>query len=230
MSCNQNQLSSLNLFDLIWDDILVENIVQYLSIKDLFNLRCCSHLSKTFVEFALTKLKQINLSNYNSKNIELAFEVLSTTCTNVRELSLAKCHWLNDRQLSTILQNNQYLHTVNLNDCNNITAPSLQPIIINCKNLRTLNLSKCYWLTVGAIDALVLHHHDLQDVNISYCNTIETKSLILVLHKFSNLKILSMSYVNGVTDVVLMTMAKQCKKLQHLCLVGCERISDRGVE
>lgn len=234
MSVSSEDTSAVNemtVFDIIWDDILIEYVVPHLSIKDLFNLRCCSRLSKAFVEFVFRKLKTINLSNYNSPNIELAFDVLAKTCNNVRELSLAKCNWLNDCQLRTMLENNQHLISVNLNDCNSITAPSLQPIIINCKNLKILNLSKCYWLTVGAIDALVLHHgHHLQDVNISHCNTIETKSLILLLHKFLNLKVLSMAYLVCVTDTVLLTVSKNCKKLQHICLVGCDRITDRGIE
>lgn len=227
---SDNSTSEYTIFDIIWDDVLFEYVVPHLSIKDLFNLRCCSRLSKAFVEFVFKKLKTINLSNFNSPNIELAFEVLANHCNNVRELSLAKCNWLDDRLLSTMLENNKNLTSVNLNDCNSITAPSLQPIIIKCKNLKTLNLSKCYWLTVGAIDALVLHHNDLIDVDISHCNTIETKSLILLLHKFVNLKVLSLAYLGSVTDSVLLAMVKSCKKIQHLCLVGCERITDRGIE
>lgn len=44
-----------SLFDVCWDDVLIPQVAVYLSLKDLFNLRCCSRTAQRFVEAALEK-------------------------------------------------------------------------------------------------------------------------------------------------------------------------------
>lgn len=229
---NQNKPigTKTKLFDLIWDDILLECIFPYLTIKDLFNLRCCSRLSEEFVDCCFRKITRVNFSGIVDKHTKYAFEVLAKKCGNVRELNLAKCGWLTNSQLLPMLKNNISLETVNLNECNSITAVALQPVIINCKQLKKLSLSKCYWLTVGSVNALILHQRNLEELNISHCNTIGPKVLYILCRYLENLKILSMAYLSCVSDAILVVIAKNCIKIRHLCLVGCDRITDEGVE
>ena len=84
----------LSLFDIVWEDVLYVKLFPLLSLKDLFNLRCCSHLAKTFVDNGLRRLQEINLSGNNSPHLDLALTVLADNCRNVRVVNLARCNWI----------------------------------------------------------------------------------------------------------------------------------------
>ncbi|CAD6999318.1 unnamed protein product [Ceratitis capitata] len=219
----------LSLFDLSWQDVLIPMLADFLSLKDLFNLRCCSRIAKRFVEAAFERRKDINLAGINSRNIELAFAVLGKHCHRIESLHLARCHWLTDEYLLPILAENTRLRVVNLNECVNITPLALQPIIIECKGLRILKLSKCQWLTTGAVDALTLHHSNLMEFDISYCTAIGERCLIIFFRKLNKLQVLSLANTPSVTDQVLIQIANYCRGLEHINLVGCAAISDYGI-
>ncbi|XP_011187354.1 F-box/LRR-repeat protein 15 isoform X1 [Zeugodacus cucurbitae] len=218
-----------SFFDISWQDVLIPMVAEFLTLKDLFNLRCCSQTAKRFVEAAFELRKDINLAGNNSHNIELAFTVLGKCCRRVESLHLARCHWLTDEYLLPLLAENRRLRVVNLNECVNITPLALQPIIIECKELRILKLSKCQWLTTGAVDALTLHHSNLVEFDISYCTAIGERCLIIFFRKLNKLNVLSLANTPSVTDQVLIQIANYCRGLEHINLVGCAAISDYGI-
>ncbi|XP_036328830.1 F-box/LRR-repeat protein 15 isoform X2 [Rhagoletis pomonella] len=225
----QETSSIVTLFDISWQDVLIPMVTEFLSLKDLFNLRCCSQTAKRFVEATFERRKDINLAGNNSRNIELAFTVLGKCCRRVENLYLARCHWLTDEYLLPILAENTRLRIVNLNECVNITPLALQPIIIECKELRILKLSKCQWLTTGAVDALTLHHSNLVEFDISHCTAIGERCLIIFFRKLNKLNVLSLANTPSVTDQVLIQIANYCRALEHINLVGCAAISDYGI-
>lgn len=229
MATTQN-MDILSIFDLSWEDVIIPRILSYLSLKDLFNLRCCSQMSKRLVEAALETLIEINLSGNCSRNVELTFSVLGEHCRRLENLHLARCHWLTDDLLLPILAKNKRLKIVNLNECINITPLALQPIIIECKDLRVLKLSKCQWLTTGAVDALTLHQSNLEEFDISHCAAIGERCLIIFFRKLNKLTILSLANTPSVTDQVLIQIGNYCRALEHINLVGCVAISDYGIQ
>ncbi|XP_018790774.1 PREDICTED: F-box/LRR-repeat protein 15 isoform X1 [Bactrocera latifrons] len=221
--------AKVSFFDISWQDVLIPMVAEFLTLKDLFNLRCCSKTAKRFVEAAFERRKDINLAGNNSHNVELAFAVLGKCCRRIENLHLARCHWLTDEYLLPLLAENRRLRVVNLNECVNITPLALQPIIIECKELRILKLSKCQWLTTGAVDALTLHHSNLVEFDISYCTAIGERCLIIFFRKLNKLNVLSLANTPSVTDQVLIQIASYCRSLEHINLVGCAAISDYGI-
>ncbi|XP_030557077.1 F-box/LRR-repeat protein 15 isoform X1 [Drosophila novamexicana] len=220
----------LTLFDISWDDVLIPKMCNYLSVKDLFNLRSCSRTALRLAEAALEKHQELHLSGNNTRNIEMGFMVLARCCRRLEQLHLARCQWVTDELLLPLLENNkQRLFAVNLNECVNITALSLQPIIVQCKELRILKLSKCQWLTTGAVDALTLHQSKLVEFDISYCGAIGERCLIIFFRKLNKLTVLSLANTPSVTDQVLIQIGNFCRELEHINLIGCAAISDYGV-
>ncbi|XP_039488648.1 F-box/LRR-repeat protein 15 isoform X1 [Drosophila santomea] len=218
------------LFDVCWDDVLIPQVAVYLSLKDLFNLRCCSRTAQCFVEAVLEKRQELHLSGNNTKNMDVGFRVLARCCQRLEVLHLARCRWLTDELLLPLLANNKKrLWAVNLNECVNITALSLQPIIVESKELRVLKLSKCQWLTTGAVDALTLHQSKLVEFDISYCGAIGERCLIIFFRKLNKLTVLSLANTPSVTDQVLIQIGNYCRELEHINLIGCATISDFGV-
>ncbi|XP_017851539.2 F-box/LRR-repeat protein 15 [Drosophila busckii] len=220
----------VNLFDISWEDVLIPYVASHLSLKDLFNLRCCSTTGQRFMEDALAKRQELVLSGNNSKNIAQCFKVVARCCQRLEQLHLARCKWLTDRLLLPLLKNNkERLSSVNLNECVNITALSLQPIIVECKQLRVLKLSKCHWLTTGAVDALTLHQSKLVEFDISNCGAIGERCLNIFFRKLNKLTILSLANTPSVTDQVVIQIGFHCRELEHLNLIGCTAVSDFGV-
>lgn len=229
MASFQNK-ENITLFDLSWEDVIIPRILYFLTLKDLFTLRCCSQNTKRLVEAALERLIEINLSGICSHNVKLTFKVLGNHCRRLENLHLARCHWLTDKLLLPILAKNKRLKIVNLNECVNITPLALQPIIIECKDLRVLKLSKCQWLTTGAVDALTLHQSNLEEFDISHCAAIGERCLIIFFRKLNKLTILSLANTPSVTDQVLIQIGNYCRALEHINLVGCAAISDYGIQ
>uniref|UniRef100_A0A182QT12 C2H2-type domain-containing protein n=1 Tax=Anopheles farauti TaxID=69004 RepID=A0A182QT12_9DIPT len=229
MADGEDDNDGLSLFDIVWEDVLYVKLFPLLSLKDLFSLRCCSRLAKTFVDNGLGRLQEINLSGNNSPHLEEAFAVLSENCRNVRVINLARCNWLQDSILCPFLQRNRRLTKINLSDCLNITPRSMQPVIIGCKQLTTLKLSHCHWLTIGAMEALTLHHTKIQELDISHCAALNERCISVFLLNCRTLKTLSLSNVPAVTDNLLFAIAKHSKFIKNLNLVGCYTITDRGV-
>ncbi|XP_034125247.1 F-box/LRR-repeat protein 15 isoform X1 [Drosophila guanche] len=222
--------ANIALFDICWEDVLLPHMSTYLSLKDLFNLRCCSQTARRFAEASLEKRQELNLSGNNTSNIGLAFKVVARCCRRLEVLHLACCKWLTDDLLLPLLTNNKHrLCAVNLNECVNITALSLQPIIVECKDLRILKLSKCQWLTTGAVDALTLHQSKLVEFDISHCGAIGERCLIIFFRKLNKLTVLSLAHTPSVTDQVLIQIGNYCRELEHINLMGCVAISDYGV-
>uniref|UniRef100_A0A182JBB3 F-box/LRR-repeat protein 15-like leucin rich repeat domain-containing protein n=1 Tax=Anopheles atroparvus TaxID=41427 RepID=A0A182JBB3_ANOAO len=197
----------LSLFDIVWEDVLYVKLFPLLSLKDLFSLRCCSQLAKSFVDNGFQRLREINLSGNNSPHLDLAFQVLSENCKN----------------------NNRRLTKINLSDCLNITPRSMQPVIVGCKQLTTLKLSHCHWLTIGAMEALTLHHTKIVELDVSYCAALNERCISVFLLNCRMLKTLSLSNVPAVSDNLLIAIAKHSKFIKNLNLVGCYMITDRGI-
>uniref|UniRef100_A0A1Q3F8T1 Putative f-box/lrr protein drome n=1 Tax=Culex tarsalis TaxID=7177 RepID=A0A1Q3F8T1_CULTA len=226
--------TDLTLFDIAWEDVLFAQLLPLLSLSDLFNLRCCSRLSKQLVDGGLRSRRVINLSGNNSRNIDRAFRVLSRKCRNVRTANLAKCSWLSDGLLAEFLRANTKIRQLNLSDCVNVTPVGLHPIIIDCKQLSSLKLARCSWLTIGAMEALTLHHsapeaHGIVELDISHCVGLNERCISIFLLNMRQLRTLAVAYIPAVTDNLLYSIAKNAKAMRHLNIIGCQLTTDRGV-
>ncbi|CAB3378274.1 Hypothetical predicted protein [Cloeon dipterum] len=181
------------------------------------------------VDEYFTKIRRVNLSQYKSFT-PAAFKVLSTKAINIRHLNLANCKWITDELLAPVFENNKHLTFVNLsNICTGLTAAALQPLILNCKELKILRLHNCHWVTHGSIEALSFHQTELEEIDLTSCSELGDTALTSLLEKFRNLRILCLCNVSFITDQTLFAIASYSKKLQHLNLRGCWRITDIGL-
>jgi len=239
-------MTQLNLLDLIYSDIFCEIqkvnsnclikslikkyiLLQFLSLKDFFNLRCVNATLHHYIDHELEFIKQINYAGQDERAID-AFEVLKERCKHLQIFNISNCQWMTNELLIPILQNNsESLVNINLSYCGHITELSLHPIIIHCKKLKKLILSNCYWLTIGSFETLIFHHSDIEELDISGCSMISERCLSLLLQKFIKLRILSLASINSVNDNILFAISKYQTEIFHLNLFKCSEITDRGV-
>lgn len=219
--------TDITFFNLPWEDVVFTNIIPYLKIKDLFNFRCCSKASKELIDKSMATIKIVNLSGNNSKNIVKIFSLLTSSANGIEVLNLAKCEWLTDDRISAVLKTNPRISTLNLNECLNISPLGIHPAIVNCKKLKILKLSKCN-VSVGFIEMIALQQSHLEEVDFSE-NVLSERSIIIFLHRAKRLKILSLAKIDSVGDNVMFTISKSNLNIHHLNIIGCHRITDRGI-
>lgn len=71
----------LNLFDILWEDILLPLVASRLELKDLYNLSLCSKQSEYFVNLALKSVRKVNLEISQS----FMLKIVANNCTNLTE-------------------------------------------------------------------------------------------------------------------------------------------------
>ena len=206
--------TTTTVFDLPLHDVFILRILNQLSLKDLFNLRCCSRRTRLAVDTALTDLKELNLSTNNSKYIDRAFEVLATNCINLQTLNLSNCHWLSNDLLMPLLLANPKLRVIDVHECCKVTPTALQAI--TGEQLEKLTINKCLW--------------EVFDNWTEGCITIYEHCMVNCFSNLPHLKELSMKYTMYLTDEVLIAVAKNCPNLRILDVTGCHQITDIGME
>jgi hypothetical protein len=223
------KMSEVNLIDLIDCDIFI-NVQKFLTLKDLFSLRCVNVKFKNYINCELGKLKRIDLPRAHPSAF-FSFQVLSERCNYLEKINLNKNEWLSDDLLLSLLQRNtETLTSLSLNDCNNLTAASIQPVIIRCKKLEKLSLQRNIWLTVGSIDAITFHQDNLRELDLSYCDTISERSLVIFCNKFLKLQVLNLSSIRSVSDNLLLNISINLHDLKFLNLFKCIAITNRGLK
>lgn len=221
-------MSEVTLLDLIFSDTFCD-IQKFLSIKDLFTLRCVSTDFLNYIDIELKKLKNLQLPSQDDQAIN-PFRVLCNKCRMLETINLSNNKWLTDDLVEMILDRNaETLIKVNLNKCSSLTATVVQPVIIKGTKLRKISLQDCSWLTVGCLEAIAFHQTQLEELDLSNCKMISEQCLIVLLSNFRQLKMLALASVPSVSDNVLFTLSKFQTKIQHLNLFSCSLITDRGI-
>lgn len=239
-----------HFFDLFWEDIIVSNILPYLTIRECFHFRCVSKTCVQIVNIYLTKIKTLKLMNnvfprhafsvsvlfyftielpVEWFNVFWFFQVLAATCSRLHVLNLSRCGTLTDADLIPLLRKNIHLVNLNLSQCNSLSAKCLQPVILFCNDLKTLKLARCMWLTTGAMEALALHQNNLEDVDLSHCITISESCILIFIKKFKHLRTFNLEGNKQITDKCLYAMSKNSPALRMLNLGGCSDITDKGI-
>lgn len=220
-------MSEVTLLDLMFSDLFCE-IQDYLSIYDLFNLRCVCSDFRSYIDKELRTKKTLKLQSQDER-AEESFKVLSDKCCSLEIINLSRNVWLRDDMLMPMLDKNaKSIVSLNLNECTNLTSVALQPVIIGCKNIRKLSLQN-FNLTVGCLETFAFHQTNLQELDLGNCRMISERSIILLLNNFTQLRTLSLASVANVNDNVLFNISKYETEIVNLNLFSCALITDRGI-
>ena len=116
--------------------------------------------------------------------------------------------------------------------CSTISNKSLHVLaVVVASRLSRLVLRDCHWLSADSLINLSLKCVKLRHVDLAGCWDVADDSVVaLVVNSGACLETLSLSKIYGITDVSGVEIARRCKKLQALDLLGCWRVSDRTVK
>ncbi|KAG5675988.1 hypothetical protein PVAND_005844 [Polypedilum vanderplanki] len=222
-------MSEINILHLIYNDTFIE-IKRFLSLKDIFNLRCVSSDFRDYFDNELAVLKVLNFAGQDDRAVS-CLKLLNNRCMNLRTINFSNCRWLtNDLLIPMLFNNSHTLREINLSRCENLTEMAIHPLIIHCKQIKKLVLSHCsHWLTIGSLEALIFHHCNIEELDLTGCVTMSERCLTLLLQKFQKLKVLCLASMPCVNDNILFNISKFQSDIVHLNLFNCNAITDRGV-
>lgn len=201
---NEHKKMAINLFDLMWEDILIPKVVPHLTTKDLYNLSLCSKESKRFVNLALKSVKKCNLSFRDAVSF---LPTLTENCRNLTTINVWNFSDFDVYLFIVLLKNN----------------PNLIILDINIWSLQTYNDD-----IVEVFQSL----QKLEEFNLNtYHNTIHNSEdlMLRIFECLPNLRIIKAGFC--FTDKVIQTIAKNCRKLERLDLSNpFGHVTDNAIE
>jgi len=223
-----------NVFDLHWEDILIPNVLPYLSVKDLLVLRATCADGRDLVHSYLENLRRLDLSSsiYSKFTVD-AFQIV-TISSNIRHLNLrgSSLRWLQDSVVVPTLLSNIFLSYLDLSSCHGLTEGVIFALATSgCVNqLKILKLSGCGWAGQEAMTTLFTATSTLEDVDLTGCWGCGDSSVTsaLVLHN-PDLRSLSLANIYGLRDDSVEMLARHSKCLEYLDLRECYRLTNGSI-
>lgn len=223
------------VFQLHWDDILIPNVLPYLSVKDLLLLRATCTEGRDLVHSFLQNLRRLDLSfsNIYSKFTVEAFQIV-TSSQNIRHFNLrgSSLRWLQDSVVIPPLLTNSFISYLDLSSCHGLTEGVIYALATSdcVKQLKILKLSGCGWAGQEAMTNLFTATSALEHVDLTGCWACGDASVTsaLVLHN-PHLKSLSLANIYGLRDDSIEMLARQSSLLECLDLRECYRLTNGSI-
>jgi F-box/leucine-rich repeat protein 2/20 len=189
-------------------------------------------------------IKDLNLRGCVQVEHYKRAEVIVKACKNLMNATLEGCQNFHKNTLHSLLRNNDKLVNLNLTGLNAVSNVSCQIISESCPQLEALNISWCEKVNASGVKSVVEGCPRLKDLRVGEIrgfNSIDTAEAIF---KTNNLERLVLTGCVELTDQALKVMMQGVepeidiltdqpmvppRKLRHLDLSRCSRLSDAGV-
>lgn len=132
-------MSSSNLFDLMWEDILFPNLVPYLTNEDLLRLFLCSKQCQNFANLAMKFVKNFEIIE-TTEQFTVNWYTMVYHCTNLRSVKVSSS--FNRDLFMQLLINNPNLRSLDMGNLSErVFSYQLLPVIITLRNLEEFTAS-----------------------------------------------------------------------------------------
>jgi len=228
---------STSLTSISWTDIVFTNILPRLTVQDWFRLRCVSRSCYLMMQEFFAQNKVLDLSRVKAIP-EPAFRILTENTTLLKHIDLTGLKIANNELVQMVLKMNPLLVYLNLTDCHHCTAGVLQTLSIKNRQIQRLILKDCHWVSRESIEYHTFHQGtfgatgqtvQLLEIDFTGCWELIDNILIDFLHRFNNLQVVRVGKIYSLTDLTMRALASYTRKLRHLDIRGCWRISDSGL-
>lgn len=204
-----NAISSMAIMDLT-----VPSVGGYLEEIDLSN---CKTVGDSVVQ------RLIGWSN--------GFEHIG--CKKLTTLNLGYCKHLTDSVMYHLGDHcSDRLKSLDLTRCTTITDQGFEYWSLRYfPNLTSLCLRDCTFLTDKAVIAIANGVPNLANVNLSFCCSLTDMSLQILCILCQSLECVDMSFCgSAVSDSGLLAVSGNLKRLRHLTIKGCIRVTRAGID
>lgn len=216
------------ILNLSWEDIWLSEILDLLTLEDLFRFRATCKAAYQLVNLHFNRIKRLDVTN--KRTFTLDSYQICTRGSNLRHLVLSGAKFLTNDSLKETFNEHKNLETVDLSECHSVTAVCLQPLAVQCKQLKRLILKDCHWVTRASIEYLAHHQNSLMTINLTGCWELTDHTIVQLLASFRGLQFVSVANIYSLTDQTMQYLAAYCaSNLIALDIRGCWRITDKGV-
>lgn len=173
---------SRNIFSIPWEDILYQNVLPHLSIKDIFSFRstCTSGIECIDGYFVCMKSLVLNTTSKTKFNSEV-FHLMTKDCKQLENLVIRHANtWLSDNVVKPVLEKNKKIKHFDFSGCSTITNSLIQCIAVSHINLESLVLSDCHWLSSAVLLTVAMNCTNLKKLDIAGCWDVDNDTLMTI--------------------------------------------------
>ncbi|XP_068638877.1 F-box/LRR-repeat protein 4-like [Aristolochia californica] len=147
---------------------------------------------------------------------------------NLTIMDLSWCDRITDQALEAIAAANS-LQALNLHGCYLVTTRGLISLAIgsSSRTLKVLDVSECDQITDSGV-SLLQHMSCIEELNLAECGPKVTDICGVAIASIRCLRRLNLSWLFNISDVTLLAIAQNCKKLVSLDVTGCD-ITGTGI-
>ncbi|KAK7422881.1 hypothetical protein QQZ08_009330 [Neonectria magnoliae] len=190
-------------------------------------------------------IKDLNLRGCVQVDHYKRTEVIVKACKNLMNATLEGCQNFHKNTLDTLLRSNEKLVSLNLTGLTAVSNTSCVIISESCPQLEAFNISWCRRVDARGVKSVVAGCPRLKDLRVGEVAGFDDLETAEVIFKSNNLERLILSSCTDLGDEALKTMIHgvdpeidiltdipevPSRKLRHLDLSNCVRLTDIGVK
>ncbi|KAK0389484.1 hypothetical protein NLU13_3059 [Sarocladium strictum] len=190
-------------------------------------------------------IKNLNLRGCVQVDHYKRTEVIAKACKNLMNATLEGCRNFQKSTLHSLLRSNERLVHLNLTGLPAVTNSSCKIIAESCPQLETFNVSWCNKVDAKGIQLVVENCHKLKDLRAGEVKGFDNIEAAEAIFTKNNLERLVLAGCSELSDEALQTLMHGIdpeidiltdlpvvppRKLRHLDLSRCDRLTNRGVK
>ncbi|OIT40251.1 PREDICTED: uncharacterized protein LOC109237046 [Nicotiana attenuata] len=197
-------------------------------LKELY-IDVCESIDAMLILRALEKLEHLevlSVAGNHSVCDQFVSELLTPHAQNFKELDFADCQNLTDQSLKFIGDTCANLHSLNISNLKKLTDVGLQFLANGCRSIRRLKLCRNSFSDEGIAAFLEASGACLEDLSLNNCSKVSTNTAFSLAKISRKLLHLDLSWCRRITDEELGLIVDSCLSLKLLKLFGCTQITD----
>ena len=180
-----------------------------------FNTENVNNMSYMFSN--CTSLKKLNFSNFNTKNVT-NMDSMFSNCYSLKELNLYNFNTENVYNMSYMFSNCSSLKELYLSHFNTKKVEDMSYMFSDCSSLEELHLTNFNITKVEDMSYMFSNCYSLKELNLSNFNTKNVTNMDSMFSSCSSLKELNLSNFNTKCVIKMSNMFSNCSSLKELNL------------
>jgi len=221
LSCPNLEVLNLTWCDLVSDASIVPVAMQCRNLKEV---RLCTtaitNESVKYLGIESRKLEYLDLRNCAGVDDD-GMGHLGAHCHNLKVIELGYTK-VSDDGVAALAKGSRHLEVVSLTECINVGDAGIVALASACTKMKDVELCGTN-VTDVAVAALADSCSELNDVNLSNCANITDDAVIALARGRCRQDLVNVDVsFTKVTTLGLKVLVDNCKKVEHLNVVGCE--------
>ncbi|XP_060208591.1 uncharacterized protein LOC132635987 isoform X1 [Lycium barbarum] len=197
-------------------------------LKELY-IDECQSIDAILILPALEKLEHLevlSVGGIHSVCDQFVSELLAARGQNLKELDISDCENLTDQSLKFIGDTCANLHSLNISNLSNLTDVGLQFLANGCRSIRKLKFCRNSFSDEGIAAFLEASGACLEELSLNNCSKVSTITAFSLANSSRKLLHLDLSWCRRISDEELGLIVDSCLSLKLLKLFGCTQITD----